>query len=161
GRTTKPCVQVPCTDDMRRLAILALSLLIPACGGGGGDPAPTETRSFAMGFTPFPYARTLQAVQDTWAVIGHDADLVTLHYDDGVPWQQAYDQTAYPPDYLDELNGQSAAAPAGHRRYLAITPINFLRTGLAQNRTGSGSAALTPPWDGYAFDDPHVISAYT
>ncbi|HVE41641.1 MAG TPA: hypothetical protein VNM14_17245 [Planctomycetota bacterium] len=146
---------------MRTLTILALSLLIPACGGGGGDPAPVETRSFAMGFTPFPYARTLQAVQDTWAVIGSDGDLVTFHFDDGVPWQPADEQTAYPTDYLNELNGQSAAAPPGQRRYLAITPINFLRTGLAQNRTGSGGVALTPPWDGYAFNDPHVIGAYT
>jgi len=146
---------------MRRLTILALSLLIPACAGGNGGDPPVETRSFAMGFTPFPYARSLQAVQDTWAVIGRDADLVTFHYDDGVPWQQAYDQAAYPTDYQNELNGASAAAPPGHRRYLAITPINFLRTGLAQNRTGSGSAPLAPPWDAYTFNDPHVITAFT
>jgi hypothetical protein len=147
---------------MRYLAILSLFLLLPACGGnGGGDPPPTPTRSFAMGFTPFPYARTVQAVQDVWAAIGRDADFVVFHYDDGVPWQEAYDETPYPVDYQNELVSASAAAPPGHRRYLAITPISFMRDGLAPNRTGSGAAALTPPWSSYAFDDPHVMAAFT
>jgi hypothetical protein len=114
-----------------------------------------------MGFTPFPYARTLQAVADTWAVIGRDADLVTYHYDDGVPWQEAYDQTAYPADYQNELVASAAAAPPGHRRYLAITPIAFMRDGLAPDRSGTGSVPLAAPWSTYAFDDPHVISAFT
>jgi hypothetical protein len=146
---------------MRTLILLGLSLLLPACGGNGGDPSPTETRSFAMGFTPFPYARSVQAVQDVWAAIERDADLVVFHYDDGVPWQEAYDQTPYPTDYQNELTSASAAAPAGHRRYLAITPISFMRDGLAPNRTGSGSVPLAAPWSTYAFNDPPVVTAFT
>src|SRR5262245_26364639 len=107
---------------MRKLALLIVSAAIPACAGSGG-----ESRPFVMGFTPFPYARSVQAVTDTWAAIGRDADLVVFHYDDGVPWQEAYDQTPYPPGYLGELNAAAAAAPPAHVRYLAVTPIAFSR----------------------------------
>src|SRR5262245_51508532 len=142
---------------MRKLALVLLAAAVPACGGSGDGPS----RSFAMGFTPFPYARSVQAVDDTWAAIGRDADLVVFHYDDGVPWQEAYDQAPYPAGYQNELAAAATRAPAGHVRYLALTPIAFSRDRLADYRSETGSTPPTAPWDGYAFDDPHVLTAFT
>jgi hypothetical protein len=44
--------------------------------------------------------------------------------------------------------------------YLAVTPLNFFRNGLALHRGANGNETLTSPWDGYALDNPDVITAY-
>ncbi len=137
-------------------------VLLASCGGGGGggsgDP---PTRPFAMGFTPFPYAVSLQAVDDTWDALGRDADLVAHHYDDGIPWQEAYDGTAYPADYQGWLTYAAATTPAGHLPYLAVTPLAFTRDRLANAITATGAVPPPAPWDSYAFDHPHVVTAFT
>jgi hypothetical protein len=111
-----------------------------------------------MGFTPFPGAFTLAAVEDAWSVVARDADLVLLHYDDGVPWEEALAGALYPHDA--ELRDQARRVPGGHVVYVAVTPLAFLRDGLAPRRGASGSEALRPPWDRKALDDPDVVAAF-
>jgi hypothetical protein len=164
-----------CRTRIRRLGpsgLVLLSLLaglLAACGGGGGgsdgSPTPTDSRSFVMGFTPFPHAGTQDAVDAAYAVIASDADLIAHHFDDGVPWEEALNNAAsyrdtYDGAYLAELDSRLAASPRGHTVYIAATPLNFERAGLALHRGATGSEPLTPPWDGYALDHPNVIAAF-
>src|SRR5688572_21091676 len=46
-------------------------------------------RSFYMGFTPFPYAISLEAVDYTYEMIAQEADIINHHFDNGVPWVEA------------------------------------------------------------------------
>ncbi len=55
----------------------------------------TATRSFKLSFTTWPYNLTLSAILDTHERIRQDGDLVTQHFMGGVPWQQAYEGSAY------------------------------------------------------------------
>lgn len=119
-----------------------------------------ESRSFALGFTDFPHALTLDAWAAAFSVIQQDGDMATMHFDDGVPWQAALDGSPYPQNILDELNGKAGAIPSGHLTYLAVTPIGFSRDKLADNRGATGSEALLPPWDTLTFDDEQVIAAF-
>jgi hypothetical protein len=50
---------------------------------------PPTTREFLLGFTPFPYAISLDAVIYTYERIADDADLIVQHFDNGVPWTEA------------------------------------------------------------------------
>jgi hypothetical protein len=79
----------------RRLA--AMLLLPAALGCGQQSPAgPGDaTRPFAMGFSDFPHARSLEAVSDARAVIARDGDLAVAHFDDGVPWDEALAGASY------------------------------------------------------------------
>ena len=45
----------------------------------------TEKRPFHMGFTPFPYYFTEDAVEFTYANINYHSDLVIHHFDNGIP----------------------------------------------------------------------------
>jgi hypothetical protein len=119
-----------------------------------------ETRSFALGFTDFPHANSLEALVAAFAVIKQDGDMAVMHYDGGVPWQEALDGLPYPQNFLDELNGKAGAIPPGHLTYLAITPIAFSRDKLADNIGDSGSEPLPPPWDTLTFDSPLVIQSF-
>ena len=139
--------------------LLAASLLLTSCASLIG-PGDTSYRSYAMGFTPFPYAMTEEAYIDTWEVISTDGDMAALHFDGGVPWQEAYDETAYPTNFQNELDFSDGAVPFGHVRYVAVTPISDRRNGLALNRGEMPNESLPWPWNGYTFDDPEVIAAY-
>jgi hypothetical protein len=155
-----------------RLAFVLLAVLLvsAACSGEGSPAAPEETataaagtnpdgpaRAFAMGFTPFPYAVTQEALRTVDEYLARDGDLVVMHFDNGVPWREAEEGLDYPPAFVGDVDRAVAAADAGQVRVLQITPINFLRDGLAP---GAGNAPLQPPWDTRDFDDGAVISTY-
>jgi len=139
------------------LPLVLLTVLTCSCGGGGSEG---DTRTFAMGFTDFPHAQTIEAVLAAWSVIGRDADMATIHFDDGVPWPQAFSGEPYHANFIEELDAKAAAIPSGHLTYLSMTPINFERDSLAAYRGTTGGMLLPPPWNTYGFDHPDVITAY-
>ena len=116
---------------------------------------PGQTRSFALGFTDFPYAATSEAFHEGYEIIRNDADLAVMHFDDGVPWQDAFDRQDYSVDISDELRSKTALIPRGHLVYLAITPLSFERSDIADHKGGEDT-----PWRA-KLDDPDVITAYT
>jgi hypothetical protein len=144
-----------------------------SCGGNQGQTGETDTgpepRGFHMGFTPFPHAFSVEAVETAYDVISEDADMIVQHFDDGVPWQEALDNAdnattyrdTYAADLLNDLDYKLQHNPAGHILYLAVTPLGPLREGLALHRGDGANESLTSPWDTYALDHPDVIRAYT
>jgi hypothetical protein len=144
------------------ILITGLGLFFSCNKGSTTEPVngTKETRSFALGFTDFPHANSLDALVAAFGVIKQDGDMAVMHFDGGVPWQEALDGTPYPQNFLDELNGKAGAIPPGHLTYLAVTPIAFSRNTLAENIGQSGSEPLSPPWDTLTFDSPQVIQAF-
>jgi hypothetical protein len=153
-------------DRTRKTQILLMAALAAAVAAvltGCGVLGPSGAfRSFAMGFTPFPHANSENAVAEAWNVIGRDADLVALHFDGGIPWQEALDGTGYPPGFAAWLDWQADRIPLGHAVYVAVSPISDTRDGLAGYRDDFGvNQPLPPPWNGYGFDTPEVVAAFT
>lgn len=120
---------------------------------------PSE-RSFYLGFTPFPYAVSVEAVQYTYQTIARDADLIAHHFDNGVPWVEALRGEPYRPAVLDDWSWRRAQTPPGHKRYVSVAPINLWRNGLALYRGDGEDMPLPPPWDGYDFNHPDVKAAF-
>jgi len=141
------------------LALVLVTALTVSCDSLTG-PGPIAYRTYSMGFTPFPYAMTPDAYIETWNVIATDGDMAVLHYDGGVPWQEALDGSDYPANFQDEIDFSAGAVPSGHVTYVAVTPISNGRDGLALYRGETPNEPLDPPWDGYSFDDADVIQAY-
>lgn len=153
------------------ILLIAFSLL-SACGGGGRDDTPaatTPTRSFAMGFTPFPYnvdPLTIDAVvDDIYARLADDADLVAHHFDNGIPWNAALvDSYPYVSNIMDDWALRKSKTPTGHRVYVSVTPINLARNGLALWRDSADDMPLVNPFDTHAangdFDHVDVRTAY-
>ncbi len=139
--------------------VLASLAVISACRTTTTEPN-TEPRRFALGFTEFPYAGTLTAVQNTYAVLARDADFVNHHFDGGVPWNEALDNLPFPAAIEGDLARMKADIPAGHVRLISVTPVNFLRTGLADYRRSSTGQPLPAPWDTASFDNPRVKQAF-
>lgn len=170
--------------SLKTLAPFALSLLLGVllngCGGGGSsgdDDPPVQSRSFHMGFTPFPYnadpATLLAVVDDVYGKIESDADMVLHHLEEGIPWNAALADDLLTPaavtfPYSNHIRTdwetRRGKTPAGHRKYIAITPINLDRNGLAPWRDTANEMALQPPFDTHAangdFDAADVRNAY-
>lgn len=139
-------------------SIVATSLLFAASCGSLTGPDGGYPRTFALGFTDFPHDLGPAAIEEVWYTIATDGDLAVLVFDDGVPWQAALDETAYPATFQSEVDEKLDNMPSGHVVYLAITPINESRSGLARHL---GAEPGPDPWDEYDFDTQEVIDAFT
>ncbi|MBD3402494.1 hypothetical protein GF420_06340 [candidate division GN15 bacterium] len=128
---------------------------------GGGDIDTTNARSYYLGYTPFPYDVTSQAVQYSYSRIAAETDIVAHHFDDGIPWPEALRGEAFHSNIMNDWQHRVDAAPAGHAIYLALTPISINRDDLAPYKGESPDMALPSPWDSYGFDHDSVKVAYT
>ncbi|MBM4188880.1 MAG: hypothetical protein FJ206_16365 [Gemmatimonadetes bacterium] len=113
-----------------------------------------------MGFTEFPSAGTFAAIDDVYRVLGNDADFVNHHFDGGVPWNEALSGAPFPAGLEADLARSVSRIPAGHLRLVSVSPTNFLRDGLADNRGATGAEPLPAPWDTAQFDNPRVKEAF-
>ena len=90
------------------IIILWAMLVIVACSGGSGGDGdknggnPASTRSFHLGFTPFPYDISQDAIDYVYARLAANADIVAHHFDEGVPWPEALAGTAYDQNIMDD-----------------------------------------------------------
>ncbi len=139
----------------------ALASVVGCSSEADAPQAPAATRSFALAFTPWPYEATLDAATFTYAQALAHGDWITHQIDQGVPWEEAYQGTAYPQAVEDDLNQRVTNTPIGTPVYLAITPLNGGRDGLALNWGATGGEPLMAPWDARTFDSPEVIDAFT
>lgn len=144
------------------ILLLATALIvIPACSEDITQPEPGPEPVLALGFTDFPHARTPEAWLEAFDVIERDGNMAVMHFDDGIPWQEALDEIRYDENYMGELSLKRSRIPRGHVTYLAVTPIAFSRDSLAGYRGTEANMPLPPPWDTLTFDDQDVITAFT
>jgi len=136
---------------------LLLTLVLFAAPSFAQTAAP---RPFRLGFTPFPYEISYEAVDFTYAAIAEDADLIVHHFDDGVPWPEALAGDPWPAGMQTEWEDRLRRTDPDLAIMLSMTPINFLRSRLAPYRGDKADQPLPPEWEGRPFDDPDVMTAY-
>lgn len=155
-----------------RLGMLALAMTCAACdesGRTGTVTAPSSipvtvsaTRSFWLGFSPWPWDATQSAIDWTWAQIRADGDVISHHIEEGVPWPQAATgvNAAYPPNFQAKLIDHRTRG-AQRRVLVQINPLSIGRDALAPMRTEQPNQPLLPPWSGATLDSPEVKTAFT
>ena len=154
-------------------SLLLMLICLGACGSGGDGSTtpPSPTRSFAMAFTPFPYdysadpTTAATILDNVYTDLANNTDMVAHHFDNGIPWNAALIDT-YPYDahIMSDWQTRRDKTPPGSKIYVAITPINSDRAGLAKLRGSADDMTLTSPFDGYAsagdFNNMDVKTAY-
>lgn len=157
---------------LKKWLLLLILACLGACGSdGGGGNTSTPTRSFAMGFTPFPYdystdpTTAAMIIDNVYTDLANNTDLVAHHFDNGIPWNDALNDT-YPYDahIMNDWQTRRDKTPPDDKIYVAITPINSDRNGLAMLRDTADDMTPTSPFDGYAtagaFNNSNVETAY-
>ena len=136
---------------------LTAALVCVVCAAQAQDAA--EQRRFLMGFTPFPYDMTLEAVAGVEEFLRANGDIIAIHFE-GVPWAEARSGEAFHPKIIEEWERQLRARPPGGKVYVAVSPLDLARAGLATYRAQEEGLPLPEPFAGKAFDDDAVVSAY-
>lgn len=139
------------------LLVVGLLLLIPQ----GQAFASTQKQQTYMGFTPWPYDLTEEAVDGTYDFILKNGNIVAHHLDNGIPWQEALDNKTYPKHLAQDWNNRRERTPDTHRIFLSITPIGFDRSSLSPYWGEQGdNQPLPAAWKGKRFNDPQVKQAF-
>lgn len=121
---------------------------------------PSQTRPYHLGFTPFPYSVEAGALAYVYDKLATEADIVSHHFDDGVPWPEALHGDPFHPNIMTDWNGRKNATPSGHKILLSLTPIAITRDTIAPYKGESGDMAMPSPWDTYTFDHDSVKMAF-
>lgn len=138
------------------VGILILSFAVFACD----DDNNATSRSFYMGFTPFPYDISVEAVNFTYDAIAADADIINHHFDNGVPWTEAVANESFHTNIMNDWSYRKNSTPAGHKVYVSVAPLSVDRNGLANYRGEEDDMPLQTPWNIYQFDNDSVKTAY-
>ncbi len=120
----------------------------------------STTRPYHLGFTPFPYDISQEAVDFVYDALENDSDIIAHHFDSGVPWEEALNNEPFAQEMLLDWLFRKSSTPDDHKIYLAITPINWDRDGLALYRGAQEDMPLPAPWDSYEFNHPDVKTAF-
>ena len=139
----------------RVLTILAAIILL-SCNKDDQQ----DTRSFYMGFTPFPYEISVEAANYVYSKLETDADIINHHFDNGVPWTEALNEEPFHQNIIDDWNFRKSNTSGNHKVYVSVTPINFSRNGLAAYRGEADNMDLPNPWNTYPFNHVDVRTAY-
>jgi hypothetical protein len=120
----------------------------------------SSSRSFYLGFTPFPPVISVQGVSDVYSFIAQHADMVTHHLDNGVPWGQSFTNQEYSAHYYEDVARRTRNIPHNHKVYVVITPLNFERDGIASTWGESDNMLTQAPWSDYRLNDENIKTAY-
>lgn len=118
------------------------------------------SRSFYMGFTPWPYDFDDAAIKYTDQTIQAHGDLVLFHLDNGVPWPEALSGQAFPKAMQTDLDHMKAIS-SGKKVYVSASPLAHNRTDLALYWSTDTHQPLPSNWRSLAIDDPQVVRAYS
>jgi hypothetical protein len=136
------------------LIVVLLSFI--SCDKESHEP----TRTFYMGFTPFPYAVSLEALDFTYNKIEEAGDIINHHFDNGVPWVEAFGGQEFHENVMNDWNYRKQNIPPGHKVYVSVSALSIERTGLARYRGETDDMPLPAPWNTYRFNDEEVKLAY-
>ncbi len=119
-----------------------------------------NSRPYYMGFSPWQYDSTFEALDWTYARIAAEGDIISHHMEEGVPWPEAYSGAAFPASFQAEIEGRVTRKVAGQKVVLQISPLNVARNGMALYRGNTPNEALPSLWDTYALDSDQVKTAF-
>ncbi|MBM3496633.1 MAG: hypothetical protein FJX72_20280, partial [Armatimonadetes bacterium] len=139
-------------------ALVAAMMFLAAAQANQAAQPTARSRSFSMGFTPWPSEVSLRGLKTAEDFITGHADLVSIMLIGGIPWQEALDGKPFSADVQRQFRHRP---PSGHRVFLSISPLDMGRKGLAPYWSSRDNQPLPPAWVKLRFNDPKVIGALT
>jgi hypothetical protein len=120
------------------------------------------TRSFNMAVTPWPADFTPAAVDDAYAFINQHCDMVSHHFDEGIPYEEADHHAPWPQHLVDDVTARRLKTAPGKKILLSVAALNLTRHEKAdyyQSSTGI-SDSIKNYWKQLPFNDPKIVNAY-
>lgn len=147
---------------MNRKASLVLCIVVIACFSGCKKNSPAAaTRSFYMGVTPWPGNFTTAGVDTAYQFINTSCDIVSHHFDEGIPYEECYRKQALPPALLQDLQTRKARTNAGKKIFLSAAALNLSRKEKAGYYSNSSQPdSIKNYWAQLPVNDSKIVAAY-
>lgn len=143
---------------------LILLIILIGCSKNNDEVIPISTkekRTFYMGTTPWPADLTVAEVNKTYDFINNNCDIVAHHFDEGIPFEEAFNNTAMPNSLVDNVNFRLQKTAPTKKIFLSVSALAINRKAKASYYNGATTANTTKTyWENLSFDDPKVITAY-
>ena len=119
------------------------------------------TRSFYMGVTPWPADFTEAEVKNAYTFINNHCDIVSHHFDDGIPYEEFFNTQPLPPKFLQEIQTRKTKTAAGQKIFLSVAALNLSRKEKADYyHDALVTNAVKDYWKQFAVNDNKVVTAY-
>lgn len=139
--------------------VLVILLLIFGANACKKKAFVQDTRSFYMAVTPWPPDFTKIGEQKAYDFINSKCDMVCFHFDDGVPWQEALDNAAWPKNVQENITIK-LQKNKGRAVFLSLAPLAISRKDKAGYWSDSAQGSVKDYWNALSFDDSLVSTAY-
>lgn len=117
-------------------------------------------RTFYMGTTPWPADFTVSDVDTAYQFLYEHCDIISQHFDDGIPYEEIATGSPWPNKFLEDINYR-ASKSAGKKVLLSVSALDLSRKAkAAYHQSSTQDAATKIIWKNRAFDDPIVIETY-
>ncbi len=111
------------------------------------------SRDFKMGFSTWPYAKTIESVNNTYQFISNQGDIYSEHIDANIPWNAWINSTPLPAEFTDDIAGRVSRKIPDEKLTVSVSLLNTDRNELASDFDG------TIP-DYTALNDTEIEDAY-
>lgn len=112
-----------------------------------------EDKNFTMGFTTWPYAPSISAVDETYQFLAENADIYSEHIDAQIPWDAWINNNPLPTAFTNDIASRASRKIPNSKLTVSVSLLNNARDELASDFDGT-----VPNYD--ALDDVHIENAY-
>lgn len=120
-----------------------------------------ETRPFYMGVTPWPADFTIAEVDTSYAFVNNHCDIVSHHFDDGIPYDEAFNNQPMPLNLQQDVQYRKSKTGLGKKILLSVSALDLTRIHKAGYfKQSTVAASIKNSWESLAFDNPNITVAY-
>lgn len=142
----------------RHLYMAILLLLMVACKKG---KTTIQERSFYMGVTPWSADFTVADVDTSYSFINNYCDIISNHFDEGIPYEEAVKNAAAPIALQDDINYRLLKTSSSKKVFLSVSALNLTRKEKSDYYSKSiVTDSIKNYWKQLDFDHPKIITAY-
>jgi hypothetical protein len=148
------------TNTLKFTAVSCMLLLcLAACKKNNDNEE--GTRSFYMGVTPWPANFTVEAVGDAYRFINDHCDMISHHFDEGIPYEEAYRGLSMPDSLRNAVQFRKANTASGKTILLSVAALNLTRHEKADYyNLAKQKDSIVNYWKQLPVNDTKVITAY-
>lgn len=147
--------------SIHNLIVLVTVFLVISCVKEEPVGDEVGTRTFFMGNTPWPGDLTIAEVDKTYEFINEHCDIVSHHFDEGVPYEEAFNKTTMPRELLDNIHTRKTKTNSDKKVFLSVSALSISRISKAKYyETVATSQAVKDNWEQLPFDNANVAKAY-
>lgn len=140
------------------LAVLTAGFLFCSCS----KTEPVAADRPLLGVTPWPADFTLDEQIKAYSFIQADCDMVSHHFDDGIPYEEAFSNGNMPSTLQNDIDFRKSRS-AGKKVLLSVSALDLSRKSKANYYRDAPeiSQQVKAKWTELPFEHPDNVKAYT